>query len=153
MAESLGVKFARWDRIDGYRVSRDCYNSYLYRVEDPNISIVDKFKLHGKDIIGYCDGGSALHCGLEEYPTKDNAMKLLELATKTGCPYFCTNVKVTVCNDCGYINKETKTYCTKCNSKNIDYATRVIGYLKKITSFSKERQEEASRRYYHKTNA
>ena len=40
--------------------------------------------------------------------------------------------------------------CTKCGSKDIDYATRVIGYLRKVTNFSKERQLEESNRYYHK---
>ena len=49
-----------------------------------------------------------------------------------------------------YINKQTKDYCIRCNSKDIDHATRVIGYLRKITNFSKERQTEESVRFYHK---
>ena len=32
--------------------------------------------------------------------------------------------------------------------KIIDHATRVIGYLKRITNFSKDRQKEAKIRYY-----
>lgn len=93
--------------------------------------------------------GSALHLSLEEYPTPETFRKLLGVAVRAGCPYFCTNVKVTICNECGYINKHTKQYCTKCGSKNIDYATRIIGYLKRISSFSKDRQVEESKRYYH----
>ena len=91
-----------------------------------------------------------MHLNLENIPTKETCKKILSLAVKSGCPYFCTNVKVTICNDCGYINKKTENHCVKCGSKNIDYATRVIGYLRRISNFSKERQEEASRRYYHK---
>ena len=86
----------------------------------------------------------------EDYPTKETCKKLLDIAVKTGCPYFCTNVKVTICNKCGYINKKTENHCTKCGSTDIDYATRVIGYLRRVTNFSKERQEEESRRHYHK---
>lgn len=37
---------------------------------------------------------------------------------------------------------------SKSGSKNVDYATRVIGYLKRISNFSQARQEEASRRFY-----
>lgn len=148
-AESLGVKFARWDKIDNYVVPRDCYNSYLYPVEDEDLTIIDKFEMHGSETLSTCDGGSALHLNLENIPTKETCKKILELAVKSGCPYFCTNVKVTICNDCGYINKKTENHCVKCGSKNVDYATRIIGYLRRITNFSKERQEEASKRYYH----
>ena len=28
---------------DGYKVGRDCYNSYFYIVEDESLNIVDKF--------------------------------------------------------------------------------------------------------------
>lgn len=55
-AENLGVKHAMWDRKAGYFVSRDCYNSYFYAVEDTSLTILDKFKLHGKDYIKYLDG-------------------------------------------------------------------------------------------------
>ncbi len=149
-AENLGVKNSNWDEKDGMIVTRDCYNSYFYIVEDDTINVVDKFFLHGKDYIQYLDGGSAYHCNLEEYPTKEGFMKLLNTAAYTGCNYFCFNVKVTVCNACDYINKETKHSCTKCGSGNIDYATRVIGYLKRITNFSKDRQIEEKLRSYAK---
>ena len=52
-AENLGVKHANWDRKAGYVVPRDCYNSYFYAVEDTSLTILDKFKLHGKDYIKY----------------------------------------------------------------------------------------------------
>ena len=149
-AENLGVKFAKWDTEEGLVVTRDCYNSYFYPVEDEDLTVIDKFTLHGKEITQYLDGGSALHLNLEDTPTKETCDKLLDLAVKTGCPYFCINVKVTVCNSCKHIDKRTNQSCTKCGSKDIDYATRVIGYLRKVTNFSKERQLEESNRYYHK---
>lgn len=149
MAEGLGVKFARWDKEDNYIVPRDCYNSYFFPVEDDSISPISKFYIHGKEVSSYIDGGQSMHLQLEEYPNKETCRKLLKVAVKAGCPYFCTNVKVTICNDCGYINKHTKTYCTKCGSKNIDYASRIIGYLRRISNYSKDRQIEESKRYYH----
>ena len=148
--ENLGIKFANWDRKDGYIVPRDCYNSYFYKVEDQDLSIIDKFYIMGKDTCGSLDGGSALHANLEEYPTKEGFKKLLTVSVKTGCPYFCFNIKITVCNDCGNIDKHTLQKCPKCNSTNIDYATRIIGYLKKISSFSAGRKIEAAKRHYNK---
>ena len=147
--ENLGVKFAKWDNIDKLIVTRDCYNSYLYPVENEELSIIDKFVLHGDETTKYLDGGSALHLNLEDTPTKETCDKLLTIAVKTGCNYFCLNVKVTICNDCNHIDKQTNRSCTKCGSKNIDYATRVIGYLRRVTNFSKERQTEEQQRYYH----
>lgn len=149
-AENLGVKNAFWDRKDGYSVPRECYNSYFYRVEDQYINPLEKFDLHGKEILDYLDGGSALHLNLEEYLSPQQYVLLIDLAAQKGCNYFCTNVKVTICNDCGHIDKKTKSACSKCKSENIDHATRIIGYLKRITSFSKERQKEAQRRAYHR---
>lgn len=148
-AENLGVKFAKWDKKDGYVVPRDCYNSYFYPVES-DITILDKIVLHGKQATTNLDGGSALHLNLEEYPSAETAEKLLDAIVQEGCPYFCTNVKITICNDCGHIDKNTRYFCPKCHSTNIDYATRVIGYLRRITNFSKERQIEESKRRYHK---
>ena len=147
-AENLGVKNANWDREEGLFVPRDCYNSYFYIVEDEGQNLIDKFYLHGNDYIQFLDGGSAYHCNLEEYPTQEGFKKLLDVAAHTGCNYFCFNIKVTVCNSCGFINKRTMEYCTECHSTNIDYATRIIGYLKKVTNFSKDRQKEEKVRYY-----
>ena len=148
--ENLGLKFANWDKKDGYTVPRDCYNSYFYKVEDQDLSIIDKFYIMGGNTCGSLDGGSALHANLEEYPTKEGFKKLLTVSVKTGCPYFCFNIKITVCNDCGNIDKHTLQKCPKCDSTNIDYATRIIGYLKKISSFSEGRKIEAAKRHYNK---
>lgn len=148
MAENLGVKNAKWDKADGYFVPRDCYNSYFYRVEDTNVNIIDKFMLHGSRLTKYLDGGSALHMNLAEHLTKEQYLNLMHTAIKTGCSYFTFNIPNTICNDCGHISKHRLSKCPKCGSTNLDYATRVIGYLKRISNFSEQRQKEASKRYY-----
>ena len=147
-AENVGVKHAKWDREDGYFVPRDCYNSYFYVVEDDSLSVIDKFKLHGAPYIEHLTGGSALHMNLEEHLSKEQYMQLLRVAAKEGCNYFTFNIPNTVCNDCGHIDKRYLKECPHCHSKNIDYMTRIIGYLKRVSNFSQARQEEAARRYY-----
>lgn len=150
-AENLGVKNAKWDKEDGYAVPRDCYNSYFYLVEDDGCNILDKFTLHGNKLTKYLDGGSALHANLSEHLTKDQYLNLMLVAVKEGCNYFTFNIPNTICNDCGYISKHKLTECPKCHSTNLDYATRIIGYLKRVSSFSESRQKEAENRYYAKS--
>ncbi|MBS7374517.1 MAG: anaerobic ribonucleoside-triphosphate reductase, partial [Muribaculaceae bacterium] len=142
-AENVGVKHAKWDREDGYFVPRDCYNSYFYIVEDDSLTVIDKFKLHGAPYIEHLTGGSALHMNLEEHLSKQQYAQLLRVAAKEGCNYFTFNIPNTVCNDCGHIDKRYLKECPHCHSKNIDYMTRIIGYLKRVSNFSKPRQEEA----------
>lgn len=147
-AENLGVKNAKWDREDGYIVPRDCYNSYFYVVEDEHSNTLDKFQLHGRELLDYLDGGSALHLNLEEKLDQPGYVNLLNIAAHTGCNYFCVNVKITICNQCEAINKRTLCACAKCGSKDIDYGTRVIGYLKRVSAFSSGRRREHSLRHY-----
>ena len=147
-AENLGVKNAKWDKRQNYVSNRDCYNSYFYLVEDTSLTILDKILMYGKDITNSLDGGSALHLNLEQIPSFDNVSLLFDLCRKSGVPYWTTNVLCTICNECGHIDPETTKGCKKCGSKNVDYGTRIIGYLKRINNFSNERQKEASKRFY-----
>jgi len=149
-AENVGVKHAKWDREDGYFVPRDCYNSYFYRVEDPSLNVIDKFRLHGRDYIEHLTGGSALHLNLEEHLTKAQYRQLLRIAAHEGCNYFTFNIPNTVCNDCNTIDKRYLKECPQCGSRNVDYLTRIIGYMKRVSNFSAARQAEAERRHYGK---
>ena len=148
-AENVGVKHAKWDREDGYFVPRDCYNSYFYIVEDDSLNIIDKFKLHGAPYIEHLTGGSALHMNLEEHLSKQQYRNLLKVAAKEGCNYFTFNIPNTICNDCGHIDKRYLKECPHCHSRNVDYMTRIIGYLKRVSNFSEARQKEAGRRFYY----
>lgn len=149
-AENVGVKHAKWDKEDGYVVPRDCYNSYFYVVEDDSLNILDKFRLHGRQYIEHLTGGSALHLNLEEHLSQKQYRQLLHVAAVEGCNYFTFNIPNTACNDCGHIDKRYLKECPVCHSKNIDYLTRIIGYMKRVSSFSAARKKEAARRYYAK---
>lgn len=148
-AENLGIKNAKWDKEDGLFVPRECYNSYFYVVEDDNTNSLDKIMLHGHEIIKYLDGGSALHLNLEETPNKEGFKKLIHTTARAGCNYFCFNIRITICNECSHIDKRTLFVCSECQSQNVDHATRVIGYLKRVSNFSSGRQKEHGLRHYH----
>lgn len=148
--ENLSGKNYKWDQKDGFYVSpkHNMYSSYFYNPEDDSLSMIDKFKLHGNEYIKHLDGGSALHMNVAEHLSKDQYRQLLKTAAHYGTNYFTFNCRNTVCNDCGYISKDTLEVCPKCGSHNLDYLTRVIGYLKRVSSFSEMRQVEAAHRFY-----
>lgn len=147
-AENLGVKNAKWDREAGFTAQRDCYNSYFYRVEDESLTPLDKIEMYGKEITDHLDGGSALHLNLEQLLTFTQAKHLFELCQKYGVPYWTTNVLCTICDKCGTIDPVTRKQCKTCGNTDLDYGTRIIGYLRRLSSFSDGRQKEADRRYY-----
>lgn len=147
-AENVGVKHAQWDKRDGFKSNRDCYNSYFYIVEDESLNIIDKFRLHGRKYIEHLTGGSALHLNLDEHLSREQYKQLLRVAIQEGCNYFTFNIPNTVCNDCGHIDKNNLKECPVCKSHNLDYLTRIIGYMKRVSNFSESRQVEASKRHY-----
>lgn len=147
-AENVGVKHAKWDREDGYIVPRDCYNSYFYIVEDDSLTLLDKFRLHGRKYIEHLTGGSALHANLDEHLSEKQYRQILRVAAVEGCNYFTFNIPNTICNACGHIDKRYLKECPNCKSTDIDYLTRVIGYMKRVSNFSQARQKEAAIRYY-----
>ena len=150
-AESLGVRNYNWDKEDGYVVNpnRVLYNSYFYLAHD-NTSVLDKFRLHGKEFTETLDGGVGCHINLEEHLSKEQYIKLIEFAVKNGTSYFTFNIPNSECEDCHYIVKKPIKECPKCHSKNIKWYTRIIGYLRAIKNFGYERQIEASKRTYSK---
>lgn len=150
-AEGLGGKNYSWDKSENYWVPKDenLYNSYFFDAHD-NTSVLDKMILHGRQTAQYCDGGSACHINLEEHLSKEQYLKLIDFAIVNGTNYFTFNIPNSKCDDCGYITKHPITECPKCHSKNITQYTRVIGYLRPIKSFGKDRQIEANKRVYSK---
>ena len=148
-AEGLGGKNYNWDKEDGYWVPDDenLYNSYFYDAHD-DTSVLDKFILHGRQTYQYTDGGSAAHINLEDHLSEEQYLKLIDFAIANGTNYFTFNIPNSKCDDCGYITKHPITECPKCHSNHITQYTRVIGYLRPIKSFGKDRQIEASHRTY-----
>ena len=150
-AEGLGGKNYRWDREDGYWVpeDRNLYNSYFYNAHD-DTSVLDKFILHGRQTYQYTDGGSAAHINLEEHLSKKQYLKLIDFAIEQGTNYFTFNIPNSKCEDCKHIVKAPIKVCPKCGSEHITQYTRIIGYLRPITAFGKDRRIEAEKRTYSK---
>lgn len=150
--ENLAVKLYQKDKEDGYYVPADqnLYSSYFFKQWDKTISVLDKLKLHNRDINTYCGGGQACHLHLEEHLSKEQYLKLIDIAVHEGCNYFTFNIPMSECKECGHIVNAPIKVCPKCNSTNIDWWVRIIGFLRPISSYSEARQIEASKRIYSK---
>lgn len=151
-AEGLSSKNYKWDKEDGYIVpeDRNLYNSYFYIASDEKTSVLDKFRLHGREFTELLDGGVGLHCNLEDHLTKVQYLKLIDFAIENGTSYFTFNIPNSECDDCHYISKTPIKVCPKCGSTHITWWTRVIGFLRPIKYFDKERYKEAQTRVYSK---
>ena len=152
-AESLAIKNYNWDKSDGYWTPSDTnlYASYVFKPNDPDISVLEKLRLHGSEYIGdWLDGGSASHINLDSHLSAEQYRKLINYAASVGCQYFTWNIPNSECQDCGWIGKQPVTKCPKCGSEHIDYYDRVIGYLTKIKGWSEGRRIEQKARVYTK---
>ncbi len=150
--EGLGIKLYNWDKEDGYKVPEDqnLYNCYFYNPWNNSTSVLDKIKLHGKDVNNYTDGGQACHINLDIHLSKEQYLKLLDVAKDEGCNYFTFNIPISKCKECNHIVNAPIKECPICHSKNIGYYTRIIGYLTAVDNWSIDRQEEFKlRKYYH----
>lgn len=151
--ENVAVKLYEWDKNDGYYVPNDqnLYSSYFFKQWDPNISVLDKLRLHNKEINAYCDGGQACHIHLDEHLSKEQYLKIIDFCTEEGTNYFTFNIPMSECKDCGHVVNAPIKECPICKSTNIDWWVRIIGYLRPISAYSKPRQIEAEKRIYSKT--
>ena len=149
-AEQLSSRNYNWDREDEYWVpqNRVLYNSYFYLADDPETSVLERFRLHGRRYTGKLDGGVGLHCNLDEHLSKEQYLKLIDYAIQEGTSYYTFNVPNTECKNCGHIEKIPVDKCPACGSENITQWTRVIGYLRPIDKFDRYRQAEARSRIY-----
>lgn len=152
-AESLAIKNYNWDRDDGYWVPEDInlYASYIFKPNDPLLSVLDKIKMHGRDYIGdYLDGGSAAHINLDSHLSSKQYRHLLEYAAHVGCSYLTFNIPMSECKDCGKIVNAPIDECPSCHSKNLNFYTRIIGYLTAVKNWNDGRKREFETRVFNR---
>lgn len=148
--ENLGVKLLEWDKKDGYYTPEGAkrYSCYFFNPWNDKVSIIDKLKLHGGDIAKALSGGQAAHLNLDTHLSKEQYKELMHIAMENGTNYFTFNIPMSKCKDCGHVVNAPIKECPKCNSKNIRYYTRIIGYLVAVDNWSEAMQKEFGDRYF-----
>ena len=148
--ENLGVKLLEWDKEDGYYTPEGAkrYSCYFFNPWNDKVSIIDKLKLHGGDIAKALSGGQAAHLNLDTHLSKEQYKELMHIAMENGTNYFTFNIPMSKCKDCGHVVNAPIKKCPKCQSKNIRYYTRIIGYLVAVDNWSEAMQKEFGDRYF-----
>lgn len=119
------------------------------------IPLMEKCTLNEKIRLGAildkeCGGGQISHINLAgDFANEEQAWNLLNYIAKSGVIYFAYNRKIFVCN------KEhafLSDICPSCGSKPVDTYSRIVGYLVKLSSYSKERKIEFNKRQWFSVN-
>ena len=78
-------------------------------------------KLHGREISQFTDGGQAAHINLDSHLSKDQYLKLLDVARVYGTNYFTFNIPMSECSHCHHTVNAPVTECPICGCKDIIY--------------------------------
>jgi ribonucleoside-triphosphate reductase len=110
-------------------------------------TIAEKVKL-GSQLDKQCGGGQIMHVNLQgKFANEDQAWDMLNYIAKEGVIYMAYNPKISICeNGHGFFGD----VCPTCGGPKVDEFTRIVGYLVPTKSYSKERKDEYSNRYWQK---
>lgn len=156
-AESCSYRLAQTDLrtygdkavVRGSGESAYYTNSFHVR-PDAEISLPERLKKEGA-FHPLTDGGAMSHVWLgESDPDPEGVLKLTErIAKKTAIQYFAFTKDLSVCRDCNFTTGGLEDNCPNCNSKNVDWWSRITGYYQNVGGWNKGKLAElADRRRY-----
>lgn len=92
-------------------------------------------------------GGQILHISLEGAQlTEEASWDLLNHIANSGVIYFAFNPKLSLCQHSHTFFGNT---CPECGEEKTDEATRIVGYIVKTSTYSKERKQEYENRKWY----
>jgi ribonucleoside-triphosphate reductase len=113
-------------------------NQYLPLWED--YDILDRIEVAGR-LDSLITGGSITHLNIGSKLSKEQFLKLINLCAEKGVNHFALNPVFSIC-DKEHTTMTKVDKCPICNSENIEYYTRIVGYFSKVkSSWSPKRQE------------
>jgi ribonucleoside-triphosphate reductase len=155
-AENVAVKLAKKDRLLGYNDNYDIYSNQYVPLKDTEADMFTRIRLVAK-LDKFMSGGSILHINInEEVADNQTFVELAKAMYKEGVVYFAFNKLLAECKDCNKIfttDKEAfdnhNVVCPACESLNTECALRIVGFIRKFSSWSSERQEEGRNRKFY----
>lgn len=90
-------------------------------------------------------GGGIVHLTIGERITPEQALNLIKYAVKSNCEHFALNLVHSICDD-GHVSEGKNTVCPICGKPVTDYALRIVGFLRRVSSWSAVRKEEFKQR-------
>ena len=165
-AESVAQRFAVSDLIDGnYRsyaqkVVQGDVNQALQEVNKINnlpvyytngtmlppnadVSLIERMN-YEQTFFLILEGGNIFHIFLGEKDPNPEALYdfVNKTARNTQIGYFDVTRDMTICLDCSKTTKGMKAPCPNCGSGNVDYISRVTGYLQAVSGWNAGKKQE-----------
>jgi ribonucleoside-triphosphate reductase len=108
-----------------------------------NISLAERINLE-HIFFPIVDGGNIMHIFLGEgYPDPRGVKNLaMQIAMNTQTGYYAFTKDMTVCLDCSHVTMGLREACEKCGSKNLDYISRITGYLQAVSGWNEGKKQE-----------
>ena len=97
--------------------------------------IFDFIKVYN-EIFPMYTGGSLFPIYVGEKLDNNAIESLLRVMSKTKIPYFAISPDFTICNKCDKISFGKKEKCSKCQSEDVDYISRVVGYYRRTSKWN-----------------
>jgi len=154
--ENVAIKLCKKDTLLGYNSKHEMYsNQFIPLVSKSNM--FDRIELQSK-FDKHFGGGSILHINIDEMDADaETQTELVETMFKKGVIYFAFNSIIGVCNECGVntpqnksdVSEENTGKCRKCGSTDVDVAFRVVGFVRKVKNWAKQRREEFKNREFY----
>ena len=146
--ESCNSKLAIMDNLL-FDTAKPCYilgNQWIPLRE--KCSMQEKIRL-GSELDGLCGGGQIAHLNIEgTFANKEQAWALLNEIAAKGVIYFAFNSKIKECkNGHHWIGLDN---CPECGEHFSEEFTRIVGFYRPVSSFSKERRREYHERTWTK---
>lgn len=106
-------------------------------------SLIDRLRIE-EDFFDILDGGNVHHIFLTEYHSDYKGLKefAMNIIKNTKIGYFDFTKILTVCNECYHVETGERDSCLNCNSKNIDYISRITGYMSNLKSWNEAKKQE-----------
>ncbi len=119
------------------------YTNGTHVPPNADISLAERIKLEHV-FFPIVDGGDIMHIFLGEgYPDPGGLKSLaMKIARNTQTGYYAFTKDMTVCMDCSHVAMGLKEDCEKCGSKNLDYISRITGYLQAVSGWNEGKKQE-----------
>lgn len=149
-AESCSYRLAQIDsrrfpdRFIANGKGKDAYYTNSFHVRpSANIPLWKRLNVEGS-FHPITDGGAMTHVWLgEQNPSPEAILSLTKkIATKTAIQYMAFTKDLTVCNKCNFVTGGLHDKCPNCNSKNVEWWSRITGYYQNIKGWNKGKIRE-----------
>lgn len=149
--EAMAVRFCKADKLlFGDKVVPYLLYSNQIVPLDQHVDVYDRMDKDGR-INLLLTGGGIVHLTIGERVTSEQALHLIKYAVKSCCEHFALNLVHSICED-GHVSEGKNEKCPVCGKSIVDYALRIVGFLRPMSTWSVERRQEGLMRHIIQNN-